>query len=79
MTVLNQSIQTTCVSTLAAVSEPRSLCQTEVANRPLALVKLWLARSRQRRELASLPAHLLKDIGLCEAQRQQEVSKPFWR
>ncbi len=37
------------------------------------------ARIRGRRELAKLHAHLLKDIGLSEAQRDFECAKPFWK
>lgn len=33
---------------------------------------------RSRRQLAELSDHLLADIGLTEAQRQTEISKPFW-
>ena len=32
-----------------------------------------------RRALAELPPHLLKDIGLTEADRFVESNKPFWR
>ena len=39
----------------------------------------WLQRARTRRELAELPPHLLKDIGLTEADRFVESNKPFWR
>jgi len=28
---------------------------------------------------SQLPAYLLKDIGLNEADRYQETTKPFWR
>ncbi|ATG73914.1 hypothetical protein CGX12_08475 [Zobellella denitrificans] len=45
----------------------------------LATLGLWLHRSRTRRQLSELPAYLLKDIGLNEADRYQEVSKPFWQ
>jgi uncharacterized protein YjiS (DUF1127 family) len=44
-----------------------------------ATLALWLQRSRTRRELSELPAYLLKDIGLNEADRYQEASKPFWQ
>ncbi len=40
---------------------------------------LWLHRTRTRRELAELPSYLLKDIGLNESDRYQEISKPFWQ
>lgn len=42
-------------------------------------VLIWLDRSRSRRQLSELPEYLLKDIGLTEADRYQESSKPFWR
>ena len=43
------------------------------------VVITWLERARSRRELAELPPHLLKDIGLTEADRVVESNKPFWR
>lgn len=39
----------------------------------------WMERSRSRRQLAEMPAYLLRDIGLTEADRYQETVKPFWR
>ncbi|MDV2858613.1 MULTISPECIES: DUF1127 domain-containing protein [Oceanimonas] len=45
----------------------------------LSTLGTWLRRSRTRRELAALPPYLLKDIGINEADRYQEVSKPFWQ
>ena len=43
------------------------------------VVITWFERARTRRELAELPPHLLKDIGLTEADRFVESNKPFWR
>ncbi len=43
------------------------------------VVITWFERVRTRRELAELPPHLLKDIGLTEADRFVESNKPFWR
>jgi uncharacterized protein YjiS (DUF1127 family) len=34
--------------------------------------------ARTRRQLASLDAHELRDIGLTEAHRQAECRKSFW-
>ncbi len=38
----------------------------------------WAARARQRRDLAELDAHLLKDIGVTPSQATREAAKPFW-
>ena len=44
-----------------------------------ATLRLWNQRSLQRRRLATLSAHELDDIGMTEAERFAESSKPFWR
>jgi uncharacterized protein YjiS (DUF1127 family) len=36
-------------------------------------------RARQRRELAALSDHSLRDIGLSRADVDVEISKPIWR
>ncbi|MGL5812489.1 MAG: DUF1127 domain-containing protein [Aeromonas sp.] len=53
--------------------------QTNLMARVKTTVLTWLERSRSRRQLSELPAYLLKDIGLNEADRYQETTKPFWR
>lgn len=40
---------------------------------------LWLARARQRRELAELSDGQLDDIGISREQALCEAAKPFWR
>ena len=40
---------------------------------------VWLDRSRQRRQLAQLSDHMLRDIGLTRADAWAEAEKPFWR
>ena len=40
---------------------------------------IWLERARQRRQLAELSDHLLRDIGLTRADAWAESDKPFWR
>jgi uncharacterized protein YjiS (DUF1127 family) len=42
-------------------------------------VCVWSERTRQRRQLRSLPDHMLKDIGVSRADIFQECGKPFWR
>lgn len=41
-------------------------------------VARWLARARQRRDLAALDAHLLKDVGVTPGEAAREAAKPFW-
>lgn len=41
--------------------------------------KFWVARSRQRKQLARLDARMLADIGITAEQAQSEISKPFWK
>jgi uncharacterized protein YjiS (DUF1127 family) len=38
----------------------------------------WRARARSRRELASLDASTLADIGMSRCTAAGEASKPFW-
>ena len=49
------------------------------AQQLLALLHIWQQRSRSRRQLAQLDSRLLADTGISEAERQVELSKPFWR
>ncbi len=44
-----------------------------------ATLKLWYQRARQRRRLAQLDEHLLRDIGITPEQARREARKPFWR
>ena len=43
------------------------------------LLLTWLERVRQRRQLAQLSDHMLKDIGLARGDVEAEIAKPFWR
>ena len=40
---------------------------------------VWHERARQRHQLASLDAHMLRDLGLARADVEAETAKPFWR
>ena len=42
-------------------------------------VLLWVLRRRQRRSLAELDDHMLRDIGLDRYQALREAAKPFWK
>jgi len=45
------------------------------------ILRVWIARSRQRRALSRLidDRHLLKDIGVSQEEALHEAEKPFWR
>ena len=43
------------------------------------LIITWKVRDQSRKHLAEMDSRLLKDIGLTEADRSQEVVKPFWK
>ncbi|MGH6946107.1 MAG: DUF1127 domain-containing protein [Kiloniellales bacterium] len=45
----------------------------------LAWAWLYLQRRRQRRVLAELPDHLLKDIGITRREARMEARRPFWK
>jgi len=39
----------------------------------------WRRRARERRELSTLDARTLRDLGLSASDINFEVNKPFWR
>ncbi len=53
--------------------------KTSLPLRILATLFVWQRRILSRQQLARLDARLLADAGISEAQRQAELSKPFWR
>ncbi len=53
--------------------------QTPAPLRFFANLMLWQRRIASRHQLARLDARLLADAGISEAQRCEELSKPFWR
>ncbi|PUB18648.1 DUF1127 domain-containing protein [Yoonia sediminilitoris] len=59
--------QTTCPH--FEMAKPRGLSQTLTS---------WIALARQRRALAMLDDHLLRDIGVTRADALQEARKPVW-
>lgn len=67
-----------------AVSPARG---THAVPRGIARMVVWLLeaatilveRHRQRRSLAALDDHLLRDVGLSRADVSRECEKPFWR
>ncbi|AKS07153.1 MULTISPECIES: DUF1127 domain-containing protein [Pseudomonas] len=53
--------------------------QAAMPLRVLANLMLWQRRISSRHQLARLDSRLLADAGISEAQRYEELSKPFWR
>ena len=45
----------------------------------LAIVQIWRARARFRRDLAALSERELQDMGTCWSSIAYEIGKPFWR
>ena len=43
------------------------------------LLARWIERARQRRALAGLTDHELRDIGITRVDAAREAEKPFWR
>ncbi|MGH6891152.1 MAG: DUF1127 domain-containing protein [Dongiaceae bacterium] len=50
-----------------------------VLDRVLEVPFVWTERAAERRHLAALDDHLLKDIGLSRADITEATTKPFWR
>lgn len=40
---------------------------------------VWLERVQDRRRLAELDDHLLRDIGISRADAENVAARPFWR
>ena len=50
-----------------------------VVARTLTFLSLALTRRRDRKRLAHLDAHLLRDIGMDAQEVRRECAKPFWQ
>ena len=44
-----------------------------------AVIRAWIARSRQRQALGGLDDHLLRDIGVSRPAALRETAKWFWQ
>ena len=42
------------------------------------LVLRWIRVARERRRLAQLPEHILRDIGVSREDAWYEANRPFW-
>lgn len=52
---------------------------TDLVSRITDIIGVWHERIITRRQLASLDARMLDDIGVSSADVHFEASKPFWR
>jgi len=41
--------------------------------------RIWMERSRQRRDLANLDIQGLNDVGISPYDARREINKPFWQ
>ena len=45
---------------------------------PLPPLRRWARTARERRHLAEMSDHMLRDIGLTRAEALDEAARPFW-
>ncbi|MFM2480967.1 DUF1127 domain-containing protein [Celerinatantimonas sp. YJH-8] len=67
------------MTTQIARVEQRNQTLKSFTLKAVELLNSWHERHRTRQQLASMPDYLLRDIGLTEQDRQQELNKPFWQ
>ncbi len=76
---MTRSPQLTLISTSRdAAAAPRRLGFADVLRRPVVLVRAWIDLSRQRRALADLDDHLLRDINVTHAAARREAARSYW-
>ena len=63
----------------AGRTQPVSYTLRDILHALVLQILIWHERSRQRRDLAQLSDHMLRDIGLSRAEVWVERGKPFWR
>jgi uncharacterized protein YjiS (DUF1127 family) len=58
-----------------------SVCQYALDKLKLFLsaLRLWKEKRRTRYYLSEMSPHMLKDIGISESERQEELGKKFWQ
>lgn len=68
-----------CIKAGRTLANPRAARTGGLLHAVRARVKLWHRRARDRRMLAQLDAHMLRDIGITREDALREARKPFWR
>lgn len=56
----------------------RQRSTVSVSRRLFGLLGVWSGRLRSRTRLSQLDPHMLKDIGITEAEARTEANRPFW-
>ncbi len=67
------------MSTLIMNHKWEKLSLLEKLHAVLSLLQVWSDRRYQRKQLAKLDTHMLKDMGLTHEQVAAEIAKPFWK
>jgi uncharacterized protein YjiS (DUF1127 family) len=65
--------------TVKNVTSPLLFTLKARQNPIISTINLWRSRSESRRQLARMEMRFLADAGITQAQRLEEISKPFWR
>ncbi len=60
------------------ISETNSMAQSSAVRSPLQWIMMAFETRSQRRVLSELDDDALKDLGICEADRDHEVQRHFW-
>jgi uncharacterized protein YjiS (DUF1127 family) len=68
-------VKTRPLASLARPHDRLRIC----ARKCLGFLSRAMERARQRRALAGLDDHMLKDIGITRSEAVQECAMPFWR
>lgn len=72
--------QTACVNTQApGVQQQFFSVADHLIARMCKTMHAWKQRKATRTDLARLSARELDDVGITEAQRLNEINKPFWK
>lgn len=63
----------------AARSLPTLPSPGQALTRLVEVLATWERRARERRTLAEMSNHMLKDLGISRVDARLEADKPFWR
>ena len=67
------------IKRLRLAPRPSLLSPIQLLGAGLRLVLEWERRARERKTLAEMTDHMLKDLGITRSDAVRESEKPFWR